>query len=162
MAEGAQTYADFGGAVSDLFGYFGDKAKGAGDIAEATNYRLAAQFADQNAVYAQWATNIKEAQQTRENTQALGQTTADIAGAGLAAGGSALDILRDSASQGAIAKAVLGEQGLITEAGYKEQAQSYTNMANAAEAAAKAENTAATGSLIAGGVKLAAAAFTLV
>ena len=29
-------------------------------------------------------------------------------------------------------KAVLGEQGLITEAGYKEQAQSYTDMASAA------------------------------
>jgi hypothetical protein len=42
---------------------------------------------------------------------------AQVAGDGFAASGSALDILRSSAAQGAIAKAVTGYQGLITEAG---------------------------------------------
>ena len=37
-------------------------------------------------------------------------------------------------SRGALAKAVLGQQGLIPEAGYEEQAQSYQTMASAARA----------------------------
>jgi hypothetical protein len=42
---------------------------------------------------------------------------AQVAGDGFAASGGALDILRSSAAQGTIAKAVTGYQGLITEAG---------------------------------------------
>ena len=38
--------------------------------------------------------------------------------------GSALDILRSSAQQGSITKAVAGQQGLIEEAGFEEQGQS--------------------------------------
>jgi hypothetical protein len=88
------------------------------------------------------STAIKESQADRNLYQALGTTRADFAvglfarpmncriwrcsGAGFAESGSALDLLRESASQGAMTKAVLGEQGLITEAGYQEQAQSYT------------------------------------
>jgi hypothetical protein len=50
---------------------------------------------------------------------ARGGIQASTAGSGFQASGSSLDILRDSASQGAIAHAVLGQQGLITEAGYQ-------------------------------------------
>jgi hypothetical protein len=46
----------------------------------------------------------------------LGGQEADVAGAGFSEGGSALDLLRSSASQGALTHAVLGQQGLITEA----------------------------------------------
>jgi hypothetical protein len=155
------TFSDVGTGVSDIFGGFADQTKAQGDRLEASNYRLAAQFADQNAVYTQWSTDIKEAQQTREITKSMGQTAADVAGAGFAAAGSALDILRESASQGALTKAVLNEQGLITQAGYKEQAASYNNMAQAADMAAHAEEQAATGSFIAGGIKTAAAIATL-
>ncbi len=161
MALGAATFTDLGGAVSDLFGSFADQYKAQGDRIEAANYRQAAAFADQNVIYTQWSTNIKEAQQDREITKTLGETTADVAGAGFAASGSSLDILRDSASQGALTKAVLGEQGLITEAGYQEQAASYRNMADAADMAAKAEDQAATGSLISGGIKALAGVATL-
>jgi hypothetical protein len=41
--------------------------------------------------------------------------------------------------QGALSKAVLGQQGLITEAGYQEQADSYTLMANTARTTAAGE-----------------------
>jgi hypothetical protein len=51
----------------------------------------------------------------------LGTTKANVAGAGLAESGIVLEILRPQ--QGALAKAVIGEQGLITEAGYQEKAQ---------------------------------------
>ena len=47
--------------------------------------------------------------------------------------------MRDSASQGALTSAVMGQQGLITEAGYKEQADSYALMSGAARMAAAGE-----------------------
>ena len=161
MPLGSSTFTDVGGGVSDLFGAYADQYKAKGAEAESSNYRLAASFADQNVVFTQWSTAIKEAQQTRDVTKSLGETAADTAGAGFAESGSSLDILRDSASQGALTKAVLGEQGLITEAGYKEQAQSYRTMADAADMAAKADQTAALGSEITGGFKIAAGIATL-
>jgi hypothetical protein len=66
-------------------------------------------------------------------------------------------VLRDSAAQGALTHAVLGQQGLITEAGYKQQAQSYTTMQQAATQAGNAENEAATGAEITGAIKGVAA-----
>ena len=59
-------------------------------------------------------------------------------------------------------QAVLGQQGLITEEGYREQAQSFSNMQQAATMAASAEKTAGVGSWITGGLKLGAAIATLV
>jgi hypothetical protein len=69
--------------------------------------------------------------------------------------------LRDSASQGAITHAVASEQGLITEAGYTEQAKSYANMSKAANMAADAENNAASTSIFSGILKGAAAVASL-
>ena len=153
MAVSQAAFSDFGGAVSDLFAAQGDKAKAQSDFAEAKNYGLASDLATQNEKFTETSTAIKEAQQQRELMLNLGGVSADTAGAGFAASGSSLDILRDSASQGAITHAVLGQQGLITEAGYTEQAQSYQTMQQAAILAGNAENNAATGSLITGGIK---------
>ena len=144
---------DIGGGVSDLFAGIGAGYKAQGDLLEQQNYLLAAKYAKDEETYSQWSTNIQEAQQTREITQSLGKTQADVAGGGFALSGSNLDILRDSASQGALTKAVLGEQGLISEAGYEEQAQSYMTMASAAGMAAQAEKTAETGDFITGAIK---------
>ena len=144
------------GGVSDLFSAMGYKAKAQGDAFEKQNYLLAGTLADQNEQYTEWSTGIKQAQEDRDLFKSLGTTKADIAGAGLAESGSALDILRESASQGAMARAVTGEQGLIAEAGYREQAQSYRNMAAAAQVAIDAENKAAKGAEITGILKGAA------
>jgi hypothetical protein len=138
-----QVFSDVGGGVSDIFAGFGDTAKAGGDFAEAQSYTLAAKLAQQNEDFTKTSTAIKEAQQSREMTMTLGGQEADVAGAGFSEGGSALDLLRDSAAQGALSHAVLGQQGLITEAGYDEQKASYTNMANAATAAGNAANQAA-------------------
>jgi hypothetical protein len=153
----SSTFTDLGAATSDIFAGFaaGDKIKG--DELEQQNYTEAAAFAEQNEQFTAMSTGIKEAQQNREITQSIGKTQAEVAGAGFAQSGSALDILRSSAQQGSIAKAVTSEQGQITEAGYAEQAQSYTNMAAAAGDAAKAENIARTGDFIAGGINAVAA-----
>ena len=144
------------GGVSDLFSAMGYKAKAQGDAFEKQNYLLAGTLADQNEQYTEWSTGIKQAQEDRDLFKSLGTTKADIAGAGLAESGSALDILRESASQGAMARAVTGEQGLIAEAGYREQAQSYRNMAQAAQVAIDAENKAAQGAEITGWIKIGA------
>ena len=153
----SQNFANLGGGVSDLFASFGYQAKARGEAFEQANYLAAAKLADFNAQWTATSTAIKTMQQDRETYKSLGETTADVAGAGFAESGSALDILRDSASQGALAKAVLQEQGQITEAGYKEQAQSYQNMAAAAQVAINADKTAAVGAEVTGAIKIVSA-----
>jgi hypothetical protein len=154
----ASTFTNIGAGVSDLFASMGYEAKAKGDAFEKGNYLLAATLADQNEQFAEWSTAIKQSQEDRTLFKSLGQTRADIAGAGLAEKGSGMDILRESAQQGAMARAVTGEQGLIQEASYKEQAQSYRNMAQAAQIAIDAEKNASFGAEITAGVKFAAAA----
>jgi hypothetical protein len=149
----AGAFSSAGGAASDLFAASADRSKAAGDRVEAQNYDLASSLATQNEKFTETSTAIKETQQQRELMLNLGGQQADTAGAGFAASGSSLDLLRDSASQGALTHAVLGQQGLITEAGYTEQAQSYTNMAGAARMAADAADKAAEGSTITGIIK---------
>lgn len=161
MAFSNATFQDAGAAASDLFAGFGDQAKAQGDFSEATDYTEAAALATQNEKFTETSTAIKEAQQSRELTMSLGGQQADVAGAGFASSGSALDMMRDSASQGALTHAVLGQQGLITEAGYTEQASTDTNMATAATAAGNAENQAATFSDIMAGINAVASVATL-
>ncbi len=138
--------------VSDVFAGEGDLLKAKGAAFEQQAYVEAAGLAQQNEQFAALSTAIRQSQADRQLYQALGTTRADIAGAGLAQSGSALDILRESAQQGAMTKAVLGEQGLITEAGYAEQAKSYNDMAAAAGVAIQADKLAATGSFVAAGI----------
>lgn len=170
------TFSDVAGGIGDIFAASGDQTKAQalelkaqGDLLEGQNYQLAAQYAGQNAQFTAESTAIKLAQIERQTTMSLGETTADIAGAGFATSGTALDLLRDSASQGAITKAVANQQGLITQAGYQEQAASYLNMEQAAglaaqedRLAASAANQAATGDMITGALKGVAALATLV
>lgn len=158
---------DIGGAVGDLFAASGAKYKAQGDLMEQQQYLGAAGLADQNKKFTEESTAIKQFQTEREIQNSLGQTRADVAGAGFAESGSSLDILRESASQGSLQKSVMATQGLITEAGYQEQGDSYRTMAKAAGVAADAENNAATGDTWAAVIKgvtavasIAAAPFT--
>ena len=106
-------------------------------------------------------TAIQGMQAERQMYSSMSQTRADIAGGGFAASGSGLDILAQSASQGALQQAVIQRQGLITEQGYEEQAQSYRNMEAAADMAASAEKKAAVGAEWGAGFKFAAAVASL-
>lgn len=115
------------------------QTKAAGDLAEAGNYDIAAELATANEQFTEQSTRVQQAQLDRQETQAIGGQEASVAGAGFASSGSALDLMRDSASQGALAKGVLAQQGVITEAGYNEQAQSFTTMANVGRATAASE-----------------------
>ena len=147
MALGAATFNDIGGAVSDLFSSqetaAGLNIKAQGDIAEGQEYTLAAGLAGQNEQFTEQSTAIKEMQAEREANMTIGAQKAGVAASGFEEGGSALDLLRDSASQAALQRQVLGQQGLITEAGYQEQQQSYQTMASAATTAASEEQSLA-------------------
>ncbi|HUI12561.1 MAG TPA: hypothetical protein VL048_03715 [Xanthobacteraceae bacterium] len=157
-AYGPQNVQAFGNASSDLFGGFGDIEKMKADELESGEYQQAAAYAGQEAQFSQQSTAIQEAQKARETTMAMGRTAAEVAGAGFAASGSGLDIMRSNAQQGALAQAVTSEQGQITTQGYQEQQQSFETMATIAGNAAKQANLASIGSFIAAGINVAAAA----
>jgi hypothetical protein len=156
-----QTFGDFGAAASDIFAGFAASDKRKGDELESQNYSEAATLALQNEQFTKTSTGIQTAQNEREVSMSLGKTQAEVAGAGFADSGSAVDILRDSASQGALKSAVINQQGFSTEAGYQEQAESYTNMANAADAAAKGESLAQVGDFVSAGISAVAGIFSL-
>ena len=169
MAFGNATFTDFGSAANDIFqgieANTQDQIKAQGDFAEAQNYGLASTLADQNAQFTEQSTAIKQVQEQRQVEQAIGTEQSQISGAGLQTSGSALDLLASSAQQGVLQKAVLGNQGLITEAGYEEQATAYTNMQAAAlqtgQAEQKAGSQAEEFSDISAGISAAAGVATL-
>jgi len=161
MALGANTFSAGGNAVNDLFGGFAAQTKAKGNLLQAQQYDLAEKFALENKQFSETSTAIKSLQTQRSVEGVIGQQQADVAASGFASSGSALDLLRDSMSQGALTKAVVGQQGLIEEAGYQEQADSYAIMAQSARLAAEAEKTSATGKFISAGVNAALAVATL-
>lgn len=157
---------DFGAAASDLFAASADRSKAGtdranarlaqisgqadllkakGDALEGTQYGEAATLSDLNSEFTKQSTAIQTAQADRALFGVMGTQRADIAASGFGEGGSGGDILRDSASQGALSRAVLNQQGLITEAGYQEQADSYRTMQSAAGIAVQSDTLAAQG-----------------
>jgi hypothetical protein len=144
-------------AVSDLFGGIGLLYKAKGSKIEAEMYDKAAALARLNKKFTESSTEIKTVQQQRDIYKSIGGTQADVASSGFEASGSALDILRESASQGALTKAVIGQQGLIEEAGYEQQAESYDLMAKASRMAAQADKWGAIGKGIGAAINIAGA-----
>lgn len=146
-----------GGAISDFFAADALRTKAKGSRIEAEQYGLAAGLADMNAQYTETSTAIKEYQLERSATKTLGEQAADVAASGFQASGSSVDILRDSVAQASLTKAVISQQGLIDEAGYREQAASFRLMQDASLMAAKADEHAATGATWTAAIKGAAA-----
>jgi hypothetical protein len=140
----ASGFSSLGGAVSDIFGAVG-QAK------SAKGYGQAAGYARQNAQIAQESTDIQELQAQRKIYKVEGGQRADIAGAGLASAGSALDLMRDTAAQGSLTKQVIANQGAINVLGYQAEAASYDSMASAAK-------TASAGGFLGGLLKIASVA----
>ncbi len=161
MALSSGTFSNIGGAVSDLFNADAFRIKGQGLRAESEQYLKSAAFADQNAKFTEVSTAIQEEQASREINKTLGSQAAGVAASGFANSGTALDLMRDSATQGALKVAVLGQQGLITEAGYEQQAASYRFMSDAANMAAGAADKAAQGAQIGAYIKGATAIASL-
>lgn len=132
MADLAGGFEDLGSAVTDLFSAQGSKQAGAA-------YGKAATIAEQNELLTQRSTAIQEQQEQRTITQALGTEQAGVSGVGFTSGGSALDLLRSSAQQGALSKQLIANQGEITAQGFAQQAAAYTGQEQAAQTAAKGQ-----------------------
>lgn len=116
-------------AVGDIFGAIGD-------FSEAGAYSKAAKIANENAQISEQSTQIQETQQARALYQNLGTQVAAAGANGLSSsGGSAAAIMRSSMAQGALAKQLIGRQGVINENSFKTEAASYQGMASAANAA---------------------------
>lgn len=128
----ADAASSLGGAVSDLFG-------ASGSSAAASSYDQAAQIAAQNEKLSEQQTNIQETQAARQIYQTIGTQQTQVAGAGFASSGSALDLLKSSQSQGALTKAMIREEGDIQANSYAEQAGLYKGLAGAASATSTAQ-----------------------
>lgn len=138
---GSSALSSIGSAVQDLGAAAGSKQAAAG-------YRTAAALAGDNADLEMAATRIQQQQELRAVQRTVGQQQAEVAGAGLASSGSALQLLADSSRQGAITMALTGVQGQIAANGYTQQAQAYMQQAQAADNAAKAQKKGAMFSII--------------
>jgi hypothetical protein len=137
-AASAQAAAAAAAAQADIL-------QGQGAAIEGQAYGEAASLATLNAQYTAQSTAIQEAQAQRSLYMTLGTSRAAAAGSGSAGGGSAGDILRSSSQQGALNAAVIGQQGLITQACYQEQAASYNLMQQASNVTQQADIASATG-----------------
>lgn len=138
-----EIFGDVGGAVSDLFG-----AKGSQKAGDA--YGKAATIAEQNKALTLRSTAIQEQQAAEQTYQVLGAEKASTAGAGFTAGGSAGDLMRSSASQAALSKQLIQNQGEITAQGYEQQAQAYTGQQQSSEMEANAQKAAGAGKAASG------------
>lgn len=152
----AQQFGYAGNAANDLFGgigtYLGDQLKAQGDIAEAQDYTLAAEYAGEEVNVARQNMAIGEYGAERNLSLAQGATENAVAAGGFAESGSALSILQSNARQGNLAQSVAEVNGENQIAGYQEQQQAYTNMAAAAENAASGEKELGTIGAIGAGV----------
>jgi hypothetical protein len=128
-----------------------DILQGQGDILEGETYSEAATLAQTNEAYTAQSTAIQVSQADRALYMNLGAQSAAAGGSGSSGGGSAADIIRNSAQQGALNRSVIQQQGLITEAGYAEQANAFTLQQQAANVAAEAQQASAAGETEAAG-----------
>ena len=94
MTFGSGTISSVGSAVNDLFAADAHRSKATGLGIEAKNYDRASEFANQNARFTEQSTAIKQFQTDRDIYKTIGGQQADVAAAGFAASGSALDIMR--------------------------------------------------------------------
>jgi hypothetical protein len=153
MAFGTSTFTAGGGAVDDLFSARADRTKAKGFTLEAQNYQNAAKFSDLNARFAQTSTAIQDMQLQRKGFLAQGGISAAVGANGFLQSGSAIDLLADSTAQAALERAVAGQQGLIQEEGYHEQARNYRAMSDAALVAAQGATDASRAKQYSAGVK---------
>lgn len=135
-AVGKGIFKAAGGAVEDLFAQQSLRTRAKGQRMEAEQYDLAAGYAREQKLYTRTSTELKQFQTERSILKTIGGQQADVAAAGFGASGTALDLLRDSAAQGELEKAVLGFQGLVDEAAFEQQAKSYEFMAKASRMSA--------------------------
>lgn len=142
-----------GGAVSGIFSAEGSGAEADGDFQAALSYRKARDIELQNIDITKTSTEIQGLQLQRKIDKVQGTQTAQLGAAGVS-GGSAGDLMRDSAQQGALAVTQVNTQGKIQENAFKAQADAFDAQAIAADAAGHKAESAAQGAMIGGAFSL--------
>jgi hypothetical protein len=127
--------ADWFGAAESLLGGIGSVL---GGNAEAKGFKQAAAYYEKAAKYAGIETRIKERMTRREIFKTVGGAQADVAHSGLRLAGSAIDVIKDSAREGALSLSLVRLQGDIEQSSY---------MAQAAQAASSASSSKKSGGL---------------
>lgn len=128
---------DFGGfsyigsGIQDIFAAGGLKQ-------DAASLDKAAAMEDVNAKLTEASTDIQHAAAERDIYKVLGGQASDIAAAGFTMSGTALDLARDSARQGAITQSLIEVQGNIDTQTHLIQAQNLRAQAASARSAANA------------------------
>ena len=138
---------NYGAATSDIFGAAGSAMQAYGSFQAQGAYNESAATDIEQAGLALQKSKIQEAQIGRELAMQQGQATSTITSNGFELGGSGLDILRMNAQQGALLQATTGEQGLIQQQQYLQQASAAKSAANQAGIAGIAGGVEAVGML---------------
>jgi hypothetical protein len=110
--------ADYFGSANSLLGGISKFMSGQ---ASASGSKQAAAYYGQAAQYSQVETAIKQQQADRQIYQVIGGAKAAAGASGLANSGGVADIIRDSATQGALSKRLIETQGDINYTSYKSQ-----------------------------------------
>lgn len=143
--------------MADYFGAAGDLLSGAGALfgsnAAAAGSKQAANYYFKAADLTKLETGLKETAVNRQLYQTMGGARADVAANGLMQTGSAEDVMRSSAQQGALSKALVQLQGDIS-------AQSYTAQGQQALATAKSQSGGGFFGAVSGLVGAAASIFS--
>lgn len=128
-----------GGIVGDFGNAIGDFMAIGSDNAAAGAYNRAANIAGANANIEVGSGVVQEFQQRMALAKVFGQQGAATAANGFTDSGSALDIARSSAQQGALAQTLIKNQTEINQSAYLQQQNSDLSMAAAAKAKAGAD-----------------------
>lgn len=137
---------DFGAAASLFGSSAASSAAVPGYLAEAQGYDTASATAIQSGKLTGVATDIQKAQTQRQLFQVIGGARADVAGAGLAEKGSALDVIRSSREQGELQLRMIDTQGSIQQGAFAQQAAAYNAESSSARANAAAAQSSANAS----------------
>lgn len=144
---------DFGAAASLFGSSAASSASVPGYLAEASGYDTASATAISSGRLTGVATDIQKAQTQRQIFQVIGGARADVAGAGLAEKGSALDVIRSSREQGELQLRMIDTQGSIQQGAFAQQAAAYNAEASAARGNAAGAQASATASKTGGFLK---------
>lgn len=136
-----------GGSIGSGIGSIGS---GFGSLASAKGSKASARSYREQARLTLISGKIKQRGLDRDIYKTLGGARADVASNGVETSGSALDSIRASATEGALAKAI---QSLNTKSEYA----SAIGAAEAAEAEAKSKKKSGIGSIIGGAVQIGSA-----
>lgn len=139
MADFQSGFGFIGGAVGDLFSA-GGRREAAGGLDKA------AALAEKSAELTEYAGKIKTVQTAREAYRVIGGQRADVAAAGFAEKGSALDLLRSSSQEAALALGLVKTQANIDKNDFIAMAANYRSQA-------QQQRTAAQGDFFGGAIK---------